>query len=660
MLSGHVCVTNCLCFTYVFQMLSKPRPLRARETLMPSRNAGISPSPTVPVSAELHSPSEIGPENIEDGHLQIADHVLRRTIIEEWQASTSTVTLQHLVCAVCARSMPAEYVTVEKPSRIDFTLLRNDALPPHVRPTSYNLEAYDGAILNPKGLKNTNVQGEIQVCRECRRDLRSGRMPLFALANWLYYGHDRLPLEVRQAFRESTHAERLLVARARASTISVRFSELKGHVMHNTAHAGSQKCVKGNVAIHPQDAARLTEVLPPGRDAIRDTLCAVFVGENKPTMENIKKLKPIVVRKSRVRTMIDFLVENNPLYSLTDTFKGYSQSNMDGLFGDGTAHIDIGVPCSIEIGHIPSNSAVSAATADYVPNQDDGPRESGDDFLMDTVGYTDNDDSPVSERDMRMVALSHCLDGRRFVQSQAGSRFIPDFENEDLLTLLFPHLDPWNIGGFHDKRRGRRLSLEQQLKYLLTVDGSPFREDPDFAFVFYNIRQKRTVLDSVTFRVPASQRDDVIRQLMRVNVNQLNTLIDKFRRNPRYKPQTDDESTLMRVLARVNAVSPSLPGSNGYKIRLRNQIRGLINYLGTPTFFITLNPSDRDHPLVEWYAGHAIDPAERMKGVELSRWKRTCFAARNPTACAQFFDKMISSFISVILRFGKSGRGLFG
>ncbi|KAJ8481663.1 hypothetical protein ONZ51_g5834 [Trametes cubensis] len=333
---------------------------------------------------------------------------------------------------------------------------------------------------------------------------------------------------------------------------------------------------------------------------------------------------------------------------------------MDGLFGDGTEHIETGVPCSIEIGHISYNDAVSAATANYVPNQDQGPSESDDDLMMDTVGYTDNDDSPVSERDMMMKALSHCLGGHRFVQSQAGSRFIPDFENEELLTLLFPHLDPWNIGGFHDKRRGRRLSLEQQLKYLLSVDCSPFRDDPDFAFIFYNIRQKKAVLDSVTFRVSASQRDNVIRQLMQVNVSKLNVLIEKFKQNPRYKPHTEDESALMRLLTRVNAVSPSLPGSNGYKIRLRNQIRGLINYLGTPTFFITLNPSDRDHPLVEWYAGHAIDPEGRMRGVELSRWKRTCFAARNPTACAQFFDKMISSFINVILRFERPGRGLFG
>ncbi|KAI9070104.1 hypothetical protein FKP32DRAFT_1542567, partial [Trametes sanguinea] len=89
----------------------------------------------------------------------------------------------------------------------------------------------------------------------------------------------------------------------------------------------SQKCIKGNVAIHPQDSTSLSSVLPPSRDEIHDTICAVFVGENKPTQENIEKLAPMLVRKSRVKTMIDFLIDNNPKYAVSDTFRGYSQAN---------------------------------------------------------------------------------------------------------------------------------------------------------------------------------------------------------------------------------------------------------------------------------------------------------------------------------------------
>ncbi|KAI0349036.1 hypothetical protein OH77DRAFT_1415646, partial [Trametes cingulata] len=620
----------------------------------------MTASQSVPPSATstVHPPPEF---DVEDAYLDVADAELRRAIISEWEQTMSTETLRELVCAVCARCTPAARIVLENPSPIALSLLRNDRLPAHVLPTSYNLAAYDGAILHPKGLTDLASKSDIQVCRECLQDLKSSRVPAFALANWLYYGHDMLPRDVRVAFQEASHVERILVARARASKISFRFSEVKGHYLYGTNPEGSQKCVKGNVAVHPQDSTSLNHVLPPSNDQIHDTICAVFVGENKPTRANIEKLSPILVRKSRVQRMIESLIAHNPKYAVSGTFGGYSQGNMDRLFGEGTSHEESGVPCSMEIGHIPFSDAVAAATEGYVPGEDEGPQsESGDEMLLDNVGYTDGDGSHRSYVEMKARALTHCLKKRQFLQSQAGSQFVPDFENEDLLTWLFPHLDPWGIGGFHCKDRSVRLSMEQQLKYLLKVVDSPFRDDPDFAFVFFNVLQKKSVLKSVAFRVPASQRDRTIRELMAIDVRRLDELIGRFKDNPQYKPEGDEEAGILRLLLKVNTLSHDLPGSNGYKILLQNQIRALMNYMGTPTLFVTLNPSDRDHPLVRLYAGTDIDAEERMRGIELSRWKRTVFAARNPSACARFFDKMIRNFIEVVLRFGKSDRGLFG
>ncbi|KAI9061460.1 hypothetical protein FKP32DRAFT_1575945, partial [Trametes sanguinea] len=650
--ASHECTSRCSEVTYVFQVLSAPRPdpLRIANPSGSSRSVRpTNPKLTLPPSSDL-----------EDAYLEVADEELRRTIISEWEQATSAEALQVLVCAVCGRRTLAEHVTIMKPGRVHLELLRNHELPEEVLPDSYDLAAYEGAILHPKGLINTAGRGDLRVCRECGKHLGKERMPPFALANWLYYGHDKLPGAVRHAFKHSTHVERVLVARARASKISFRFSEIKGHYLYGTSAEASQKCVKGNVAIHPQDSTSLNSVLPPSRDEIQDTICAVFVGENKPTQDNIEKLAPVLVRKSRVKAMIDFLVDYNPKYAVSDTFRGYSQANMDQLFGEGTGSRDEGVPCAMEIGHIQNSPAVAAATEGYVPGEADGPGPMDDELLMENVGYTDGSESPKNYFHMKAKALSHCLRKRGFLQSQAGSRFVPDFENEDLLSWLFPHLDPWGIGGFHCKRRQIPLSMEQQLKYLLTVEESPFREDPDFTFVYYNILQKKAVMKSVAFRVPASQRESVIGQLMAVDINKLDRLIEQFQADAHYKPTDQEEAQILRLLLRINTVSHDLPGSNGYKLMLRNQIRALVNHMGTPTLFITLNPSDRDHPLVRIMAGRDADVEERMRGVELSRWKRTVFAARNPSACARFFDKMITSFIEIILRFGKAGKGLFG
>ncbi|KAH9855863.1 hypothetical protein C2E23DRAFT_948009, partial [Lenzites betulinus] len=634
---------------YIFQVLSGPRAQASRSRTRVKANDAVPP--------EREEPTQ---NSEDDSYLDIVDSATRRAIIIEWEEAMSAASLTNLVCAICGRLTPPTLVTYENPHTLSLSLLRNDHLPTYVLPITYNRDAYSGAILHPKGLVNTESADNILVCNECGKDMKNEVLPKYALANWLYYAHDRLPDEVATAFQESTQMERMLIARARASTISFKFCQMKNHYLYGTDPSVSQSCVKGNIAIHPQDAAHLNDVLPPGNDAIRDSVCAVFVGEQKPTLRNIEKLGPVLVRKSRVKSMIEFLLRHNLSYRVSEGFRGYSQRNMDNLFGEGTSAKEVGIPCSMEIGHIRSSDAVEGATEGYIPGQNEFVPSPGDDMLIETVGYTDGDDSPVNLDSMQRTAVAHCLHGGRFVQSQAGSRFIPDFENSELLSWLFPHLDPWGIGAFFHPDRERKITLEQQLKYLLMVEGSPFRNDPDFAFVFYNIRQKKAVLDSVTFRVPESQRDDVIQKLLAIDTQKLDALTARYTEDPRYRPQGEEELAIVRLLSRLNTVSHDLPGSNGYKVMLRNQIRALINFQGTPTLFVTLNPSDRDHPLVRLYSGHEIDAETVLRGEELSRWDRSRLAASNPSACARFFHKMISQFVHTILRFGRSGNGLFG
>ena len=664
LLRMHNCSDSACDFEYVFEMLLTPRAPRAPSVVQPPQHVEVLQVRDASLERHNDSHEEIvedpNGQDTDSSYLDIPDDDFRDEIIREWQTEMSTCRVQDKVCAVCGRCTPPKKIGLMKPQDINFGLLRNDALSDYVLPVSYNRTAYGGAILHPKGLTRLDDRGDLHVCKECAYDLkkRSPEMPRFALANWLYYGHERLPSQVKTAFSESTHIERLLISRARASRISFRFTELKGHNLEGTDWATSQGCVKGNVAIHPQDSTHLSNVLPPSNDAIRDMVCAVFVGDTKPTLENIARFRPVLVRKSRVKTMIEFLMEANHTYQSDGEFNGFSQANMDALFGEGTAGIYEGVPCAMQVGHLEMNDAVEGATDNYVPDSELG--STLDEMLMENVGFTDGDDTPYNYQEMGMKALAHCLKGGRFIASQAGSRLVPDFENPSLLSWLFPHLDPWGIGGFHEPRRTRKLSLEQQLKYLLMVDGSPFRNDPDFAFVYFNIQQKKSVFESIAFQVPASQRIRVVDRLLKTDTSKLEKLIAAYQRNRQYRPTDPDEVSIVQTMLKLTTVSHNVPGSNGYKMTLRNEIRGLINYLGTPTLFITLNPSDRDHPLVRLYAGQDISMEDYLPGEELKRWRRGVFAARNPAACARFFDIMISNFIQVILRYGCVKKGLFG
>ena len=655
-LSTHSCRRTCPTVLVVFRALQRRRTeAQVQRNRTRSQEAAVTPT---------------------EAYTQVASEELRRTITGEWQNAVSTEQFQHAVCGPCGRRTLSRHITCMSPGEFDLTLLRNDGLPHKVRPTTYAFSAYEGALLHPKGLIDRWNVNDIRMCEVCRRDLVIRRkMPRLCLANFLYYAIDELPPDVKRAFNASTSTERILLARARCSRISYRFTELRKRqddvdgtedaAPDNSGgiHSHSQRCSKGNVLVMPQDSTHLNNVLPPPPETIRDTVCAVFVGKSKPTRETIGKCGPLLVRKSRMLHMIRFITDDNPHYACDTEFHGFSQRNLDNLFGPRTEDQDEGIPCAVQVGFMQDSEAIRASVADYTERgvlESDADVDDNDTLLMDNVGYTMGDQAPVSYRDMKMKALSHCLGGGRFIRSQAGDRFIPDFENPSLLTWLFPHLDPWGIGGFHEPAREVPINMEEQLKYLLELDESPFERDPNFAFVYYNILQKKAVCDSVRFRVKIAEQTRVVRDLLAVDRAELERLIAKFKSNPRYEPETQEQSRLVSLVNKVGRMLHDLPGTAGYKLKLRNEIRALVNLRGTPAFFITLNPNDTTHPLVRLFSGDNIRLEHLEEGQELTEWKRMQLVARNPGACAKFFHTMISSFISIVLRYGKPGRGLLG
>lgn len=654
-LVAHECTPFCPLAIASFTTLTVPRSNRQQQ-----HRRAVPPS-TRPVG--------------DTAYLPIVDDVLRQSIIKEWQETVTTENFRLQACAVCARRVPAHHTQSIHPSVIDLSLLRNDALPLAVRPTTYAFEIYDNALLYAKGMSDPWALAPLTICDACERDLiRNSTMPRLCLANWLYYGHETLPSAVSQAFSDSSPADRLLVARARASRICFRFKESATKSdSHNDEPLPSvsserkkyppQSYVRGNILVMPHNSTTVARVLPPPPAVVHDTFCAVFVGHTKPTMDTIGKLGPLLARKSIVQTLIQFLVARNPYYAADhEQFFGFSSSNLESLFGPGTEQQDQGVPCSIGIGFLKDSDAISASTTGYTSRNEDitPPVGEHDTLLMENVGYTCGDHSPVSYRQMKMRALSHCLRGGQFMYSRAGDTFVPDFANPALLTWMFPHLDPWGIGSFHHPDRAKPITMEEQLRYLLELDDPRFERDADFAFVYYNILQKKSVCDTVRFRVKASQQRVIVQELLSVDKDLLSAVLKRFEQNPSYQPTSEKEWDLLRLVDRVSSALHNIPGTTGYKLNMRNEIRALVNYHGTPAFFVTLNPSDVHHPLVRLFAGEDIDIEDAAVGEELTSWQRYLLVAKHPGACAKFFHTIISRFIEIVLRYGKSQNGLFG
>ena len=668
---SHWCSDNCRSTIYVFKVL--PRIRRNVESnfsqLLPVTDLSLTASEedTPPTSSEAMGINDSDAGDVSEfDHLSVPDRDFKANIIRRWQEETSTIALKRLVCAVCAiRAFKHDTVWVFGTS-VELSILRNELLPENILPRGYNLIAYNYAILNTKGLEFLDRVGHIRICLRCLKALNAGIMPKFALSNWLYYGIESLPSTIREHFQNSSLFDRMLVSQARCNSICCKFNPrgtedpiTSGNFnSENNILTRARKGIKGNVMVLPLDVVRMNDVLPPTSESIKDTMCAIFVNDKLPTKDTIARFGPILVRKSRVKSMITFLLDNNPHYTPVNGF-GFSEENLNRLFDDG---VNEGVPSSVHIGHIPSNDAIQISTSDYTPrNNSDGlvPTES-DELLMENVGYTEGDDSPLSYHTMKEIALQRCLHGKPFIVSGSGNRSVFDFNNPSILTWLFPHLDPWGIGGFHHPGRTKSLNMEEQVSHLLQVDDSPFERDPEFAFVFYNVVRKATVSKTLRFTIPQRMHESVLRDLMSIDPETLITLNRVCRDNNRYRAENDEERKAFRLLQNLRMVARHVPNSDGYKIMLRNQIRGMISNRGTPTLFMTLNPSDVDNPIVRLFSGEDINLEDIARGEDMTSWRRKLLAARNPAACALFFDLMIRKFIEVILCYNEPEGGLYG
>jgi hypothetical protein len=447
------------------------------------------------------------------------------------------------------------------------------------------------------------------MCGRCHSTLicKRPRQPVNSLANFQYYGHEKLPDDIRDAFARASAYDLMLIARARASQITHFYAHKPSGWQNWLGEEGSQRYNKGNVAIRPQESTQLQTLLPPSHDELQDAMCVIFSGHaQKPTRETVKQMCPVLVTKSIVKALIEFLLSNNPWYQQCGVT--YSQINMDALFDESDGDVDTSLPRALEICHLPRDTVGSDENGMTIDPQDgnDGtePFEAdAGDIVMEAVGFTKGDHSSASKEKMKLHALAHVLDHNRFLLSQAGSRYVAD-NDPGLMSFLFPHLDPWDIGGFNHTGRTseQHISIEAQVKNLLRQDDSPFRKDLNFAFICWNMMQKKEVSSNTTFQISSGLQRNLAEELTNIAPS-LTTLAEKWTHSPGAMPSTVQEKQAARILRRLHASTKSLKGSAGYKLCRRNEIRALMKRFGTPALFVTVNPHDLTSSMIPVMTG---------------------------------------------------------
>jgi hypothetical protein len=363
-------------------------------------------------------------------------------------------------------------------------------------------------------------------------------------------------------------------------------------------------------------------------------------------------MRPVLVTKSIVKTLIEFLIANNPWYQQCGV--EYSQSNMDDLFDAQDGDSDIGVPKALEICHLPKDDFVEGDGVDN-PCEVLTPEDIDvGDVVLESVGFTKGDHSVASREKMKLHALAYVLDHNCFLMLQAGSQFMSD-NDPGLMSFLFPQLDPWDIGGFHHCGHTvqQHISMEAQLKSLLQQDDSPFVQDSNFAFICWNMIQKKEVSTNTSFRIGASLQKNLAAELRDIGP-MLTNLAEKWTLSTNTKPLSKEEKKAAKILCCLHASTRSLKGSAGYKLCRCNEIHLLMKRFSTPALFVTINLHDITSSLIPCVTGIKIKEWSTM-----TSFARAKVIASHPDAATIVFDLQMQSFIDIILRY-KHGPGIFG
>ena len=222
--------------------------------------------------------------------------------IEGFIDRTSKSALATGVCAACARES----------NRTELTLYPLDQTPspgrlvPLVPHAAHDI--YEGMLLHPTGFVNENT---INICMECVRALLHDKTPPLALANGMWVG--ATPHELAYL----TIPERLLIAKYFPSAYIIKLYPKKKGARHwdrRQMYSG----LKGNVSTYQLDQSQISSmidgtVMPQRPRLLAATIGITFVGpRNLPD----KCLPDIFkVRRARVHRALEWLKENNPLFS---------------------------------------------------------------------------------------------------------------------------------------------------------------------------------------------------------------------------------------------------------------------------------------------------------------------------------------------------------
>ncbi|KAJ3479965.1 hypothetical protein NLI96_g8691 [Meripilus lineatus] len=393
-----------------------------------------------------------------------------------------------------------------------------------------------------------------------------------------------------------------------------------------------QRKLSGNAVVYSQPVGKFFDVLPPPREELEECLVVVFIGKQKPTLQDYRRT-PLLIRKNVVIRALEWLKLNH---------KGYSNVKIDpanlSTYPEHQPPVQVRYICK-EARENPENIAVH-----------DSETERGTEEGMCTFavhGLSGAELVTMTKDERVLYALQYIDNEGSFISYGRSADPLTMYHNPDLYPGLFPWLFPYGLGGFENSKLTVRMQTarSRHIKRLINYHDRRFQTDPYFLPIVFSQEQIRS---AVTGGYLVANRKDVNRiasNLLSVDLCALAELIKRGKESRPMKPENDKEQQCYDLLT---------------PIRSRNELHSLIMQRGLPYFFITFSPVDYKSPICLYYCGNdEIDLDSPLISIP-SSIERSRLIAGNPVACSKFFHLMVTLFIEVLLAPDSSQGGLFG
>jgi hypothetical protein len=171
-------------------------------------------------------------------------------------------------------------------------------------------------------------------------------------------------------------------------------------------------------------------------------------------------------------------------------------------------------------------------------------------------------------------------------------------------------------------------------------------------YLLYDVIQLRNSCLGNSLLIKRSQWASVTRDLNSLSSDRLRKVAEELAAN-----QVSTDALVRRLLKNITAIGVQVPGSFFQKLQMRAEIRGLLVREGMPAFWLTINPSDLQNPLVLVLARLQC-PSD--SSTSLSSAIRCETATSDPVAVARFFHYTCKAVLDGLLGSKPADMGILG